>query len=54
MIRTELADGRWHARRELGEKFGWRMSSGRFLDVKKTLRIEHQRKRDRFYWRLPR
>ena len=54
MIRGALADGDWHARRELGEKFGGQMSSGRFLDVKKSLGIEHRRMGDRYYWRLPR
>ena len=53
LIRAELADGDWHARRELAEKFGGRMSDNRFLVVQKSLKIEHRRMGDRFYWRLP-
>lgn len=54
LIRAELADGGWHSRRHLGKKFSGRMSDGRFLEVKKSLRIEHRRIGDRYYWRLPR
>lgn len=53
MIRACLADGEWHARRELGEKFDSRMSQGRYLQVKKSLGIEHCQKGGRFYWRFP-
>jgi hypothetical protein len=57
MIGAALADGEWHSSRGLHERFRGRMSDGRFLDVKKALKIEHRRvggRHGHYEWRLGR
>ena len=54
-IRNHLLDGEWHASREIHEQLADEVPKDwLFGAVKKELEIEHCRKQDRFYWRLPR